>query len=579
MQLVKYWLLITMIFALQACNSVSSKNNVSYLGRYWQEPGVYNITKGEVATKKLVKPFRHKKRQITHLSFKPNSIYKDFKGVSNHTAVGDSPELSIGHLIYKNGDEYKGSFLANKYSGLGQLKTKSGIKKGVFLDGKLVKPLNINLDFDFEKMIQLHEQGLVEYGIEKTYVDKENNLAINMTFPTYGKYKNGEFSGWVTQRKFFGYQYTANMPHWRYAVKKPEDEITKEYDAYFADEYFPDFRGKIGFETVTRKVQLKGVASVTQKPRVIGCSTFRKDGKVFKTEYSDQKYADWKYSENGFYFHKSQWKDGKLSHNVPGYISTKARGIKFGLKEEKDFEHIKKSNYSKIRDYLLQEAIRTKPKCLDPNSERQIANYLKRFKEDNQVTSTIVAGIIKKEKAARERKERLAKARNARIASKYRADHQAHMTEHWNATASCGSPQYSHGSGTIMCGGKRLRPISISLRDVKPSYLTRTRMGLIPVSSKMRRDMNNRGSISVIAAHPNLTNRSVHQCPVCKGKGFNMSQRANTTRYTPTHEYRNGLKITKRTSITTTQNRYGGICGRCLGHGIVPSAWNGYNNR
>ena len=175
--------------------------------------------------------------------------------------------------------------------------------------------------------------------------------------------------------------------------------------------------------------------------------------------------------------------------------------------------------------------------------------------------------------------QQISREKNSRIYAEKRASHQAQVNEHWNATVSCRDPQYSHISGTVMCGGKRLKPVSINLNDLKPSYLTRTKMGLIPVSSKMRRDMNNRGYVSVIAAHPNLTNRSVYKCPRCKGKGFNMSQRANTTRYSPTHEYRNGLKITTRSSITTTQNRYDGICGRCLGHGIVPAAWNGYNNR
>jgi hypothetical protein len=61
----------------------------------------------------------------------------------------------------------------------------------------------------------------------------------------------------------------------------------------------------------------------------------------------------------------------------------------------------------------------------------------------------------------------------------------------------------------------------------------------------------------------------MEDCQACEGKGFLMSTQTITTNYSPTITYRNGIRYTERTSITSTQPRYGGICGACKGSGWV----------
>lgn len=61
-------------------------------------------------------------------------------------------------------------------------------------------------------------------------------------------------------------------------------------------------------------------------------------------------------------------------------------------------------------------------------------------------------------------------------------------------------------------------------------------------------------------------------CPTCDGKGYLVSTRAITTHYSPTVTYRNGLRITERTSRTSTHPHYDGICGTCGGAGWIETA-------
>ncbi|MHC4377108.1 MAG: hypothetical protein ACYS26_10965 [Planctomycetota bacterium] len=61
----------------------------------------------------------------------------------------------------------------------------------------------------------------------------------------------------------------------------------------------------------------------------------------------------------------------------------------------------------------------------------------------------------------------------------------------------------------------------------------------------------------------------MEDCQACDGKGFLMSTQTITTNYSPLITYRNGIRYTERTSITSTQPRYGGICGVCKGSGWV----------
>jgi hypothetical protein len=58
-------------------------------------------------------------------------------------------------------------------------------------------------------------------------------------------------------------------------------------------------------------------------------------------------------------------------------------------------------------------------------------------------------------------------------------------------------------------------------------------------------------------------------CGRCDGRGFLVSTREHTIRYSPTITYRNGLRITERSSTTYTQPHYDGICGHCRGTGTV----------
>ncbi len=256
-----------------------------------------------------------------------------------------------------------------------------------------------------------------------------------------------------------------------------------------------------------------------------------------------------------------------LKRGIRTYDDLKNLGVKFpeyAYPDEKWRAAIHAATYDK--DYGCHKNI----------NKVTVAKALKEMDEESKGTRKLVEQLSSQraqKTAARRAKET---ARNQKISAEIAKKRNAQINEHLMATQQCRKPIYKHLSGTVVCNGKTLKPIQLPVDLVQPSYLIKTKMGLITLSPKMKEESK---FVDVIAAHPNLTNRSIHQCPVCKGKGYSVSQRAIETRFAPKHTYRNNLKITEKTTITSTQKHYDGICGRCLGHGEVPSAWNGYNNR
>jgi DnaJ-class molecular chaperone len=58
-------------------------------------------------------------------------------------------------------------------------------------------------------------------------------------------------------------------------------------------------------------------------------------------------------------------------------------------------------------------------------------------------------------------------------------------------------------------------------------------------------------------------------CHRCNGRGQLFKEETNTTKFVPSFEYRNSMKIETRTSITTTRQRWVGVCPVCKGEGYI----------
>ena len=475
------------------------------------------------------------KNMLESKTFDAKSPYKEFTGIykSFRQFRGFTKKMAVGHLVFKNGNEYKGSFFNGNFSGLGQLKTKEGVQSGIFLDGLLVKPLEINLDFDFQKM-------KAEFQGEALYV--QGGLGVDVVHPRYGQVVAGEFKGWMTKTFPKDLSYTTQLPI---------DKVGSP--TFLANNVSPDIR-----------------VNISPALEFHGCAEFTFDGA--RVSSKNPRSEGWNVGRDGVYYLTSHWYDAKGSKKkIPREMLTDWGLLVSGARSHRSFQKIKGqlvTDYPKIRASVLKQAREDKNyECFSEASKSEVKGYLAALEVENKESSEALAMVIKQKKEW-EKKNRLSPAEYRQL---MRQKSQEALAKQYQQTANCKEPHYHWGE--LKCNGEKVEGVWMRISNVKKNYLTPTRAGLIPVSGYLRSKHGPDHTIKVFNVHPNLGKTTTYKCEVCGGKGFLMTQQKNVTKFSPTYKYRNGLEIKTTTTHTSYQKRYGGICGRCYGHGMVPAAW------
>lgn len=109
--------------------------------------------------------------------------------------------------------------------------------------------------------------------------------------------------------------------------------------------------------------------------------------------------------------------------------------------------------------------------------------------------------------------------------------------------------------------------------DITPArigkFLGELKTTIAIASQKIKtRDKQNREAIKRAQEYARTKKpKAAKPCPKCHGSGQLYTTEKNTTKFVPRFKYRNGLKITTTTKITTKRKRWTGVCPLCHGSG------------